>query len=98
MAAFIEGVVLWRKLHVFVARSFLGNMPGTGYTSGVDYLIERANGDARARNSVVAEADPDSKESEHAESLALTIRDLECDMRGLISELHQFDAVERSLE
>lgn len=83
MNAFIEGVVLWRKLHIFVARSFLGSMPGTGYTSGVDYLVERANSDAR-----------NSEASEHAEALALMLGNLESHMRDVIAELRQFDAVE----
>ena len=35
------GCVLWREFHVFTAATFIGTLPGTGGTSGVDYLLRR---------------------------------------------------------
>jgi tryptophan 2,3-dioxygenase len=39
--AFGMAVSGWRSLHVRVARHFIGDLPGTGGTSGVDYLLGR---------------------------------------------------------
>jgi tryptophan 2,3-dioxygenase len=41
LAAFGTAVSGWRSLHVRVARHFIGDLPGTGGTSGVGYLLGR---------------------------------------------------------
>src|SRR5579884_2793624 len=34
-------ILLWRRLHVLMATFFIDTMPGTGSTSGADYLMRR---------------------------------------------------------
>lgn len=55
MEAFLAAVAAWRRLHVQVARHFIGDLPGTGGTAGVRYLagqIERAERERRGAPSL----------------------------------------------
>jgi tryptophan 2,3-dioxygenase len=38
MRILIRGIVIWRQLHLEIAKQFIKDLPGTGSTSGVEYL------------------------------------------------------------
>lgn len=37
----VEGIHLWRRFHIVVVKSFIGDSEGTGGTTGVDFLARR---------------------------------------------------------
>ncbi len=39
--ALVAGVSTWRRLHAEIAQHFIGALPGTGGTTGVEYLLRR---------------------------------------------------------
>jgi tryptophan 2,3-dioxygenase len=43
--ALIAGAAMWRRRHARIARHFIGDLPGTGGTSGVSYLLRAEPGD-----------------------------------------------------
>jgi tryptophan 2,3-dioxygenase len=77
MRALVQGVVLWRKFHVAVASHFLADLPGTGYSSGVDYLAKRANSDETCPESFEKKLDDLERDLRH---LASELRDCEASM------------------
>jgi tryptophan 2,3-dioxygenase len=44
----VRGVAIWRQFHLEVARYFIRDLPGTGGTSGIDYLKQRIAEDHKA--------------------------------------------------
>jgi tryptophan 2,3-dioxygenase len=55
--ALLSSIGIWRRLHAQVALHFIGDLPGTGGTSGVRYLLRRA-GETAGQTEVVPRSRP----------------------------------------
>jgi tryptophan 2,3-dioxygenase len=49
LRALIAGAAAWRRRHAQIARHFIGDLPGTGGTSGVSYLLREEGAAGAAR-------------------------------------------------
>ncbi len=48
----VRALVIWRRLHLEIARHFIDDRPGTGGTSGIDHLLRELRGCCDAENCV----------------------------------------------
>ncbi|MBV8882444.1 MAG: hypothetical protein JO235_00365, partial [Chroococcidiopsidaceae cyanobacterium CP_BM_RX_35] len=46
LSLLLDGIALWRHLHLIIAKEFIGNLPGTGGTIGYKYLEKRIEHDS----------------------------------------------------
>lgn len=59
---FLNAVTYWRRLHVDIVSRFIGNRPGTGGTSGVDFLRKRLLADIEMTDEVRLQFHPELAE------------------------------------
>lgn len=78
-----RGLALWRQLHLLVAWHFIQDLPGTGGTSGVEYLKRRLAESMKASTEALNCGSGPIRACRTFASLTLEVQMLECDVRRL---------------